>query len=316
MKKVKKVIRSNYKIFIGVLIGLIISLGGVYAATTIAGSAVTYSNTTTGLSSTTVQGAIDELYTKSDIRNADKFVAVYKYSTATSTKCITGEESTCVKSTCYKTKTSGSCPAGTIIKYKVNDTTIVNFHVMFDKGTTMIMQSQRNLANNVSWITKGDYEDSTLSGTCDYTYGTCTNKGPLTAITLLEKVTSTWTNVDEQTYTMGKTNDRYTQCSGEANCNENSYTWESRKGKARMITFQEAITLGCTQDEKSCPIWMFNYLVDSTKYGGTVNDNGSHHYLTMNTSGYYTAAWGIQKNGILYYAAGNGGIRPVVVVSK
>ena len=315
MKKVKKVIRSNYKIFIGVLIGLIISVGGVYAATTIAGSTVTYSNTTSGLSSTTVQGAIDELYTKSDIRNADKFVAVYKYSTATSTKCITGEESTCVKSTCYKTKTSGSCPAGTIIKYKVNDTTIVNFHVMFDKGTTMIMQSQRNLANNVSWITKGDYEDSTLSGTCDYTYGACTNKGPLTAITLLEKVTSTWTNVDEQTYTMGITNDRYTQCDFKDNCAKNSYTWESRKGKARMITFQEAKTLGCTNEDKSCPIWMYNYLLNSVKYGGTVNDSG-RGYLTMNTSGYYTAAFEIQENGILYYAGGSGGIRPVVVVSK
>ena len=316
MKKVKKVIRSNYKIFIGVLIGLIISLGGVYAATTIAGSSVTYSNTTTGLSSTTVQGAIDELYTKSDIRNADKFVAAYKYSTATSTKCITGEESTCVKSTCYKTKTSGSCPAGTIIKYKVNDTTILNFHVMFDNGSTMTMQSQRNLANSVSWITKGDYDDSKLSGTCDYTYGACTNKGPLTAITLLEEVTSTWTNVDEQTYTMGKTNDRYTQCSSETECNSNSYTWESRKGKARMITVQEAAALGCTQKQNSCPIWMLNYLVDSTKYGGTVNDNGSRGYDTMNTSGYYTACWGIHENGYLYYSGGYGGIRPVVVVSK
>ena len=58
------IFKKNYKILIGVLIGIIISVGGTYAATAISGSIVTYSNTDSGLSSTTVQDAIDELNTK------------------------------------------------------------------------------------------------------------------------------------------------------------------------------------------------------------------------------------------------------------
>ena len=140
MKKIKK---KYIFIIIGILIGLVISVGGVYAAVTITGTNVTYSNSSSGLTSTTVQGAIDELNNKTDIRKMSNFVSVYKYSTATSIKCITGEEDTCVKSTCHKTKTSGSCPAGTIIKYKVNDTDIVTFYVISDNGSTLTMQSQK-----------------------------------------------------------------------------------------------------------------------------------------------------------------------------
>ena len=66
------IFKKNYKILIGILIGLIISLGGAYAATTIAGSSVTYSNSSSGLSATSVQDAIDELYNKTDIRNIIK----------------------------------------------------------------------------------------------------------------------------------------------------------------------------------------------------------------------------------------------------
>ena len=115
MKKIKK---KYIFIIIGILIGLVISTGGVYAAVTITGNNVTYANSSSGFTSTNVQGAIDELNTKTDIRKMSNFVVAYKYSLATSTKCITGEEDTCVKTTCYKTKNSGSCSAGTIIRLR------------------------------------------------------------------------------------------------------------------------------------------------------------------------------------------------------
>ena len=132
---------KNYKVlFIITILFVAVVVGSrVYAATTVAGSSVTYSNSSSGLSSTTVQGAIDELYNQTDIRKMKKFVVAYTYSTATSTKCITGEESTCVKTTCYKTTGKSSCPIGTIIKYKVNDTEIVTFHVLYDDLYGLIM---------------------------------------------------------------------------------------------------------------------------------------------------------------------------------
>ena len=309
MKKIKK---KYIFIIIGILIGLVISVGGVYAAVTITGTNVTYSNSSSGLTSTTVQGAIDELYTKTDIRNAENFVAAYKYSTATSTKCITGEESTCVKSTCYKTKTSGSCPAGTIIKYKVNDTTIANFHVMFDNGSTMTMQSQRNVTYNSQW-----YETSSN-----------VSNGPLTVLGMLEAATAGWTNVDNQSYKLGTTTfktNAYTRCDSYNSCTANSYTLVARTAKARMMTLQEAVLLGCTTTAKSCPIWMYNYLNNSTSYGGTVNDNNvrpgasnSAAHWTVSTYGPYQV-WMIYYNGSVAYTDANGiitGSRAVVVVSK
>ena len=112
---------------------------GVYAVTTISSSNISYDNSKSGLTSTKLNGAIDELYERSDIRKQGKFVSAYTYSTDYSTKCITGERSICKRSTCYKSKTSGSCKAGDIIKYKVNDTDIVTFHVMFDNDSTLTM---------------------------------------------------------------------------------------------------------------------------------------------------------------------------------
>lgn len=58
--KFKKVLKN--RIFIFVLGGLIFGTVGVCAATYFASSDVTYDNRESGLSSTNVQGAIDELY--------------------------------------------------------------------------------------------------------------------------------------------------------------------------------------------------------------------------------------------------------------
>ena len=66
MKKIKKFIKSNIKVVIAFILGISIAGSiGVYAATVIASSNVEYSNTTSGLTATTVQGAIDEIYEKS-----------------------------------------------------------------------------------------------------------------------------------------------------------------------------------------------------------------------------------------------------------
>ena len=63
----KHFIKVN-KLFLGITIGIIIS-GITVMAATIAASNVIYTNSTSGLSSTNVQGALKELYTKAANRN-------------------------------------------------------------------------------------------------------------------------------------------------------------------------------------------------------------------------------------------------------
>ena len=64
----KKVIKNNYKLIIGIIIGLVISVSGVYAATAIIQSKeVNYDNSSSHGSYTNVQDSIDELYERSGL---------------------------------------------------------------------------------------------------------------------------------------------------------------------------------------------------------------------------------------------------------
>ena len=56
---------SKVNFVVGIIVGIIIMAGGVYAATLVNSKDVFYDNANSTLSSTNVQGAIDELYTKS-----------------------------------------------------------------------------------------------------------------------------------------------------------------------------------------------------------------------------------------------------------
>ena len=127
----------------------------------------------------------------------DNISGAYTYN---SSICVTGEEDTCVETDCYKTKTIDSCPAGTIIKYNVNDTETKYFHVLHDDGETITLQQRENTVYNKAWY--ADSDDNT--------------KGPLTILPVLEEATSGWSNVFEQTYIMGTTifngTDAYTGC--------------------------------------------------------------------------------------------------------
>ena len=62
MKKIKDLVKKNYKVVIGIIIGITISIGiGVSALAT---KDITYDNSKSGLTSTNLQGAIDEIYEK------------------------------------------------------------------------------------------------------------------------------------------------------------------------------------------------------------------------------------------------------------
>ena len=319
----KKEVKRKYKEIIAFIIGgMIFGSIGVYATINLSSSEITYDNKLSGIKATTLKGAIDELYEKAksggsgdsgESNPKGNFMAAYTYNSST---CITGEESSCQKTECYNNKTKGSCPNGTIIKYKVNDTTVKYFHVIHDDGETMTMQQRENTIYNRGWYSSQD-----------------TTKGPLTVLPELEKATKDWTNVNLQTYTMGTTNfngtNAYTGCSandstGIITCSRNVYTLGARTARARMITVQEATSLGCKTKGQSCPNYMNNYLYKSTENGGTVNDEGQNY-------GYWTMGAYFESGGLLEYAwilrfGGNAGIegtlsssyggRAVVVINK
>lgn len=254
----------------------------------------------------------NENYTNENIKNA------YIYDEANAdTLCITGEEATCQVSNCYKRQNADSCLKGTIIKYAVNDSEEKYFYVLHDDGDKMTLQQRENTLKNIKWY----MEDSDAT------------KGPLTILPQLENATQNWTNVDDQTYTMGTTNfngtNNYTGCSNykDSNsnyniCDTNTYTLAARTAKARMITLQEASNLGCITDSGSCPKWMYNYLYQSISYGGTIDDDSINNngYWTMNAHSIYPQhAWNVGNAGYVYHYETTEtfyGARAVIVIVK
>lgn len=61
----KKFLKNNLKLFVGIFIGIVLSIGTSYAATILFNAdEVHYDNSTSGMKSTDVQAALDELYAK------------------------------------------------------------------------------------------------------------------------------------------------------------------------------------------------------------------------------------------------------------
>ena len=66
MKKIVNKLKQNTKIITAFVLGVILTGGTVYAATVLPSSQVGYDNSTSGLTATDVQGALDELYTRAN----------------------------------------------------------------------------------------------------------------------------------------------------------------------------------------------------------------------------------------------------------
>ncbi len=330
-------IKRNYKLIVGIIIGAILAGTTVYAATIISSINVGYSNESSKLVADNVQEAIDEVYDKSFNK---ELITAYEYSEQ-EPKCINGEEKTCVKTDCYKK--GKTCSQGTVIKYYVKENEYHYFYVLRDDGTKITMQQRENTIRNIAWHA-GENDNS---------------KGPDTILPQLEAATSTWVNVNVLEYTPGVTTlyeNANTGCTWtesttsnyKIKCETNTYTSSVlgiRKARARMITAQEASATGClggkagTIDDRvippsidkynhgSCPDFMHNYLWQSKSFGGsynndTKNEKGEYDYdyWTMSTSSVGpTNALIVSRVGILtnYVTTGlRTGARAVVEITK
>lgn len=310
----RNMVREKGKILLAFILGFMIAGVGVSASILLPSKEVLYDNSQSGGSSNNVQGAIEELYerTESGSNSCDctgessYFIAGYTYNQDSNSAnyCVTGQEATCVETNCYKNKAKNSCKAGDIIQYKVNNTDIITFNVMYDNGNTLTMQSRENTLDDVVWISYADYVEA---GGSNFGSNGNNNKGPITALKKLEDATRSWINVDNQDYTMGQTvfkKNFYTGCSDYNICAQNTYILGSRVAKSRMITVQEAVDLGCSSNSSSCPKWI----------------TPTSTYWTMNASSNNSQyAWYVGTYGHVYInhpISLSLGIRAVVVVSK
>lgn len=232
----------------------------------------------------------------------ENIVGVYAYDDVNDvSKCITGEEFTCVSTKCHENRNENSCPIGTIVKYKVKDNDIKYFYVLHDNGATMTLQQRENTINNVSW----------------HASDAINSNGPDTLLTSLEQATSTWTNANQISYEPGVTmlyQSIYTGCSATDNsqlvCDSNVFTSSVlgiRTAKSRLISGQEINNTTCKKGPTaSCPSWMSN---DSNNLG---------YWVYSAEKGTSNNAWMVSKDGYVSSMATTTalGARAVIEINK
>ena len=106
MKKSKVFFKNNIKLFIGIIIGITISCVTVFAATTLLSQSVYYNNTNSGATSTNVQGALDELYTKANTWIDPSYIDFTTLTTNTNRTILASKNGICIyrnnKVNCFK----------------------------------------------------------------------------------------------------------------------------------------------------------------------------------------------------------------------
>lgn len=214
------------------------------------------------------------------------------------TNCTTGEEATCVETTCHESKAAGSCPPGTIIKYAVNDETSKYFYVLHDDGETLTLQQSENTVSQVKWTLSSD-----------------NSQGPSMALMALESTVSAWTNVNRLHYKLGETTfltNPNNGCDKNLSCEQNSYPVMERDAYARMITVQEATALGCSLNGGTCPRYLISNL-----------SGGAGYWTSSARSDYVYASWVVNSSAAITnvnsnYAGDNPivGARAVVEINK
>ena len=204
--------------------------------------------------------------------------------------------------------TSGECTADEInAGIKVNNEENYDFYVISDTGTELTLIMNQNLGTNVAWISGTDYTTANTDGTsCSST--ACNDEGPITAVATLKERMSGWTNIEEREYA-------YSNDGG-----GNKYTAFTETMRTRMLTYREAITLGCVYNSNgSCPSWLYMNL-KNTGSDADSDGNISYGYWTSVFVSSTSNVWFVNYHGSFDYmmgvSTGAFGIRPVITISK
>ena len=344
MKKVKKILKNNVKVLIAFILGgIILGTCGVYAATVINASDVSFKNASSEMTSTNVQGAIEELNTKATTK-----IAEAKKECPDGYRCE--ENKLCKRATilhtenCTQTSTSSYCQAdgyalneaisygnlgtkgtltsGDAFDCDVNGDGIYNasterFYYVSDMTNGVTKNSNTAVLiyyNNVSGGVASNSDKCAYDST-SYASGSTEGDGPITAIKQLP-TTSQWKNVSLINTTRDITTEKGTvQKAG-----------FSYKGyAARLLTYQEVYN-GCYDGTTSITSnkglsTKCKYLMENTNYSS--NSLDSWWLESRGTSGSIPVPIAVYVYSSPRYVfaepvgtSNNKGVRPAIEVSK
>ena len=348
MNKVKKIIKNNVKVFVGIIIGTMVTGTGVYAATVINASDVSYKNASSEMTSTNVQGAIEELNTKATTKIKEAEAKCPKGYDCTKSK-LCKRATTLHTETCSKTSTSSYCSGDGYTASGSMGTTTITYGNLGTTGTLTggdafdcdvngdgVYDSTTERFYYVSDMTNGVTQDSNTavliyynnvrggvaSNSTTYAYDSSgkNNNGPVTAIKQLP-TTSQWKNVSLTNTTRAITNESGGNTTGAGNL-PTAFSYEGYA--ARLLTAQE-VSAGCgftvgnrTEGELSSKC---KYLMENTKYSSdSLKANGE--WLESPGASSSSTAWYVDANhrrivlGYNVVYAHASGVRPAIEVLK
>lgn len=175
---------------------------------------------------------------------------------------------------------SNKCSRGTLINIKVNNKDNLDFYVIDDNGQTITLLMNENIGNNIKWTDNND----------------C-SKGPNIIINTIKDITKNWDNIKTKNYLI----------TDSAKC----YNDQNEDLKARLLTYEEAISLGCAYYYKeTCPSYLYNNLNDASGYwlSTTMNPNDDEAAYTIYKDGSIESSYIIENR---YY-----GLRLVIELKK
>ena len=284
--------KKNYikKNIIGFIVGVILCMGSlVYAAVTFPSNDVSYDNTESGLSSTTVKGAIDELYTECTkeptagetiIENAglekDPYECRYFFTGANPNNYITF---------------NGENAGWRIISVECD-------------GTIKIIKN--NSIGNMAWDSSGSNNWARPASLNTYLNGTYYNG--LNSTVQSQIVAKDW-NIGAVTYSDSNMTNQIN--------NENVTKWN---GKIALVTMSEYIR--SNSNKSSCGTFsLYNSNYSSCK-NTTWIYNSSYYLWTLSpnsviSSGLYCGFY-VNQDGLVYNdgVGGNNDVRPVLYLSS
>lgn len=210
------------------------------------------------------------------------------------------------------------CNSGTVMSIQVGDTEAYNFYVISDDGENLELILAHNLGSPVTWSRQ-----------------TNTKLGPNNLFIELLSRTSTWNKISpiedyeyinaEETDEIGNEYLSLSIKNGIVSITSNNgvqstiNSENSEKLRARIISEEEAINLGCKRSSNTCPTWLSGNLLAEN------NSNTPYGYWTVTT--HYTAsspsnAMSIHYNASIYSANASSsstlgrGIRPIIKIDK
>ena len=341
MKKVTKFIRNNVKVVVAFILGgIILGTCGAYASSVISALDVSYSNTSSGISSTNVQGAIDALYTKA--KDAESKCPDGYTCTKKQLQLMCKRATTLHKEVCTNSSTSSYCQAdgyalnsqieygslgtkGTLASGDAFDCD-VNGDGTYDPATERfyyVSDATNGIttdSNTAVLIYYNNVSAGVSSNSTTYAYDSSNKNyyGPRTAIKQLP-TTSQWKT------RLTNTKRQITAREGTTSTNESSLPVFSYEGyAARLLTYQEVYN-GCYDGTTNITSTKglstrCSFLMENTKYSNESN-KAYGEWLESPRANSYSNVWRVHctsrcvSNIIANYTS-HSGVRPAIEVPK